>query len=134
MYTWLTVAKRTEVVYNAIAATPPPSLADRLVRYYSTGPFVGVLSCFIAAALHLLWGLCEVIWPVDEVEFCTGLYLCIYLSMYLFVYVFICLCIYLCIYLFMHLSIYLSICLLHHINNYLSIYLSIYPYRLSVAN
>jgi len=71
MYSWLDVAKRTEVVYNNIAANQRPSLATRLARYCTVGPFAGVGACFIASALYIMWCACELLWPATSIERCT---------------------------------------------------------------
>ena len=68
MYHWTDVAKRTEVVYNNIATARRASLGTRLVRYSTIGPFSGFAMCCIVAWLHILWQICEVIWPAAEIE------------------------------------------------------------------
>ena len=68
MYHWTDVAKRTEIVYNNIANTRKGSLAERLIRYSTIGPFSGFAMCCIVASLHLLWRCCEWIWPAVDVE------------------------------------------------------------------
>eukprot|EP00601_Ochromonadales_sp_CCMP2298_P022804 CAMPEP_0173323156 /NCGR_PEP_ID=MMETSP1143-20121109/30378_1 /TAXON_ID=483371 /ORGANISM="non described non described, Strain CCMP2298" /LENGTH=410 /DNA_ID=CAMNT_0014267125 /DNA_START=1 /DNA_END=1230 /DNA_ORIENTATION=- len=55
MYHWADVAKRTEAVYDDISVSRRPSLAVRLVKYSTLGPFSGFAVCFIVASLHLLW-------------------------------------------------------------------------------
>ena len=70
MYSWSDVAKRTEVVYNNIAATKVPSLLQRLLRYRSVGPWAGVGACAVAVMLHLMWLVCDYIWPSRNIEKC----------------------------------------------------------------
>lgn len=75
MYHWTDVAKRTEVVYNNIATARRASLGTRLVRYSTTGPFSGFAMCCIVAWLHLLWRMCEHLWPAEEIEHAASLVL-----------------------------------------------------------
>lgn len=73
MYSWLDVAKRTELVYASIAATKRPSLGVRLARYATLGTFSGAGACFLVAALHLLWRACQWLWPDQAVELCPAI-------------------------------------------------------------
>jgi phosphatidylinositol glycan class A protein len=68
MYHWADVARRTEIVYSNVASTRRASLAERLIRYSTIGPFSGFAMCFIVASLHLLWRLCEMMWPGERIE------------------------------------------------------------------
>lgn len=68
MYHWADVAKRTEIVYQTIIMTRRPSLAMRLTRYSTIGPFAGPALCVIVTFLHLLWKMCEWIWPKYQIE------------------------------------------------------------------
>lgn len=70
MYTWLDVTKRTEIVYNKIVSTKFPSLAERMARYHSVGPFSGIAACFIVSAMHVLFKICEYMWPKKDIEIC----------------------------------------------------------------
>lgn len=73
MYNWLNVAHRTEIVYDDIEQTLRPSLAVRLMKYYTVGPWAGLAVCFVIAALHLYCTTCEIIWPEKLIEHCTEL-------------------------------------------------------------
>jgi phosphatidylinositol N-acetylglucosaminyltransferase subunit A len=73
MYSWLDVAKRTEHVYNTINEIPQPCFATRLLRYRTSGAFMGVVACLIITMLHFLWHICEYIWPADRVEICPDI-------------------------------------------------------------
>ena len=73
MYNWLNVAHRTEIVYDEIELTLRPSLAVRLMKYYTVGPWAGLAVCFLITALHLYCCLCEVLWPEDSIEHCAEL-------------------------------------------------------------
>jgi len=70
MYTWIDVAKRTEVVYNNIASSKKPSLAQRLVKYRTVGVWAGVAASCIVIGLHILWYICELLWPAQDIEIC----------------------------------------------------------------
>ena len=73
MYSWVDVAQRTEIVYDKIVRTKRPSLATRLVRYSTAGPFSGLAACFFVTLLHLLCILCERMWPEREIEICPDI-------------------------------------------------------------
>lgn len=73
MYNWRNVAKRTEVVYRKVAAMRIPSLGSRLVRYSTVGPWAGPAVCFLVALLHIMWRICERIWPAHAIEKCPDL-------------------------------------------------------------
>lgn len=76
MYSWLDVVERTEVVYDAISSrTTAPTLGTRFLRYASVGPWSGMAACLIAAALHLLWRVCEFLWPAVTIEVCPDIML-----------------------------------------------------------
>lgn len=69
VYNWIDVAKRTEVVYdNIMNNSRGVSLQLRLVRYFSSGPIIGTIICFVAAAAHLIRKLCDLIWPLHMIE------------------------------------------------------------------
>jgi phosphatidylinositol glycan class A protein len=70
MYSWADVTKRTETVYNNIAALPFPTLADRLLKYATVGPFAGILVCWIVLSMHVMWRFCEWYWPRENIEIC----------------------------------------------------------------
>lgn len=73
MYNWLNVAHRTEIVYDEIELTVRPSLAVRLMKYHTVGPWAGLAVCFIIAALHLYCSVCEMLWPDASIERCAEL-------------------------------------------------------------
>ncbi|KAL1408126.1 Phosphatidylinositol N-acetylglucosaminyltransferase GPI3 subunit [Vanrija albida] len=68
MYSWASVAERTEAVYARVLATAPRGTMARLARYASLGPVFGLILCAIMACQHALFWLCEVVYPADEVE------------------------------------------------------------------
>ena len=71
MYNWLNVAHRTEIVYDQVALAATPTLALRLCRYASCGPFSGLLAVLLATLVHLYASLCEVWWPARAIERCV---------------------------------------------------------------
>jgi phosphatidylinositol glycan class A protein len=73
MYNWMDVAERTEIVYAKTMSTRPGSLAARLVRYSTVGPFAGIAVCILVAAMHIMWKACEFIWPEKSIEICPDL-------------------------------------------------------------
>jgi phosphatidylinositol N-acetylglucosaminyltransferase subunit A len=69
MYSWMDVAARTVKVYDAVAARPHPSFAERLRRYNTVrGTLAGWLCGFTVAAMYLAWLAVEWLWPREEVE------------------------------------------------------------------
>ena len=64
------VAKRTEHVYYEICTKKVTSLAARLMRCMSAGPFAGPLLCFIVIMLKLASFVCELIWPLESIDTC----------------------------------------------------------------
>jgi hypothetical protein len=73
MYSWINVAHRTEIVYDEVVLTARPSLAVRLMKYYTVGPWAGLGACFLVAALHLYCCVCEFLWPDESIERCAEL-------------------------------------------------------------
>jgi phosphatidylinositol glycan class A protein len=63
MYSWVSVAQRTEIVYNRIMATPRSSLAERLRRSFGTGLYYGKLNACLVATNYLSCQLLEYFYP-----------------------------------------------------------------------
>jgi phosphatidylinositol glycan class A protein len=70
MYSWYDVAARTEIVYYDITNMEVPSLATRILRYKSGGPWSGIITAFMLTFLRLFAVWCEWIWPVRHIEIC----------------------------------------------------------------
>lgn len=69
MYSWMDVAARTVKVYDAVAARPAPSFAERLRRYNTVGGLLaGWLCGFTVSVMYLVWRAIEWWWPRAEVE------------------------------------------------------------------
>jgi phosphatidylinositol glycan class A protein len=66
MYSWASVAERTEAVYYRILATPPFGPWERLARLRALGPIMGLIMCCIMAMQH--WWLLLVEWYLPEEE------------------------------------------------------------------
>lgn len=75
IYSWLTVAERTEIVYNNIRNCKRPSFTTRLIRYSTVGPFSGILACFLMTWLHFVWTITERIYPASTIEVCPDIIL-----------------------------------------------------------
>jgi hypothetical protein len=41
-----------------------------MARYHSVGPFSGIAACFIVSAMHVLFKICEYMWPKKDIEIC----------------------------------------------------------------
>merc|ERR1712012_748087 len=67
MYSWHDIARRTEEVYNGIAAAPV-ALRMRLPRYLRVGPISGLICVLIVALDTLLWWLLEWLHPAASIE------------------------------------------------------------------
>lgn len=74
-YSWLNVAERTEAVYDSIKSNRKPSLALRLMRYSTAGAFAGVAACVLVTLMHIMWLICEWIWPAATIEICPDIVL-----------------------------------------------------------
>ena len=73
MYSWYRISCRTEVVYKEVMRLPRPSLALRIVRMSTAGPFCGLIFIAIIAGLRFLATICESLWPRGEIELCPDL-------------------------------------------------------------
>lgn len=70
MYSWEDVTRRTELIYNKISQHIEPSIATRLQRFYSLGPWSGWAACIAIAFLHIVWKLLEYAYPESGIEIC----------------------------------------------------------------
>jgi len=72
MYSWPEVAKSAERVYDQVQANRrDDTLLARLRRYAIVlGPIWGLLACLLAVCMHLLWCLCDFVWPANKIERC----------------------------------------------------------------
>ena len=68
MYNWADVARRTEVVYDAVAEKEVPPLIERLRRYYGCGKWAGKLFCALVGVDFLLWRVIEWWRPRSEID------------------------------------------------------------------
>jgi phosphatidylinositol glycan class A protein len=59
MYSWHSVAERTERVYERVMAAPRPSLGERILKYHACGPWAGKLFCLVIALDFLVWCLLD---------------------------------------------------------------------------
>eukprot|EP01036_Dinobryon_divergens_P032910 gene32910-42594_t len=75
MYSWMDVTQRTIAVYNNIAMMRRPSLSVRILRYSTVGTVSGFCTCFIVVWMHILWRICESLWPADQIEICPDIVL-----------------------------------------------------------
>jgi phosphatidylinositol glycan class A protein len=68
MYSWVSVAQRTEIVYDRIMGTPQSSLAERLRRAYGCGVFAGKLNACLVATDYLQLQLLEYLYPSASMD------------------------------------------------------------------
>ncbi|EGR34242.1 hypothetical protein IMG5_019260 [Ichthyophthirius multifiliis] len=59
MYNWMMVAKRNEKVYQKIMKLPRLTLRERFQRYYSSGPFAGILILLIVVFDLIFFAFCS---------------------------------------------------------------------------
>lgn len=70
MYNWMAVCERTELVYDSMSQSVTPTTATRFLRYLTTGPWSGVLGCFLAALLLCVKYLWDLVTPPNTIELC----------------------------------------------------------------
>lgn len=68
MYSWHSVAERTERAYLEALSSGPPGFVGRLERLYTCGPVFGKILCILAALEHLFLLLLERIRPAAEIR------------------------------------------------------------------
>jgi hypothetical protein len=68
VYNWASVASRTILVYDRVAAAPRASLAERFRRLYSAGRVLGPVAVALAALVHLYWVVLELCAPACDVD------------------------------------------------------------------
>jgi phosphatidylinositol N-acetylglucosaminyltransferase subunit A len=68
MYSWHSVAERTEIMYNNVIDTPDVSLLERLLRHYQCGAVAGKLFCLVIIIDHLFWLFLEWLCPRSKIE------------------------------------------------------------------
>ena len=73
MYSWLDVARRTEIVYDNIARMRRISLPVRLMRYITSGFVSGPILCFVVAAMSIFLNVLEITNPLSEIEMCPDI-------------------------------------------------------------
>lgn len=68
MYSWESVAERTEVVYLNGMGQLHRDFMERIDKIYATGLFYGKILCILAALEHLLLKMIEFIRPANKIE------------------------------------------------------------------
>lgn len=68
MYSWQGVARRTEVVYDAVAAKKDGGIVASLARQLQCGPVFGVLACCVVLAQWMYGHLLAWLLPAADVE------------------------------------------------------------------
>jgi phosphatidylinositol glycan class A protein len=68
MYAWPEVAARTAEVYDAVCAAPPPTLGERFRRLAAGGPVFGPVTVILAALVHLMALILEVLAPASDID------------------------------------------------------------------
>lgn len=68
MYSWHSVAQRTELVYQQSLAAGRHTLLDLVDGYYLAGPVYGKILCILAALEHLLLIILDRVFPPTSIE------------------------------------------------------------------
>ncbi|CAM6055913.1 unnamed protein product [Sphagnum tenellum] len=68
LYSWMDVAKRTEVVYDQSLRSDDDDLLVRLSRYYACGPWAGKLFCLVVVINFIVWCFLEWQQPAKDLE------------------------------------------------------------------
>ncbi|KAH8967954.1 hypothetical protein BDL97_03G103600 [Sphagnum fallax] len=68
LYSWMDVAKRTEVVYDQSLRSDDDDLLLRLSRYYACGPWAGKLFCLVVVINFIVWCFLEWQQPAKDLE------------------------------------------------------------------
>lgn len=68
MYAWPEVAARTAEVYDSACAEPQPTLGERFGRLAGGGPVFGPVTVILAALVHLMALILEVLAPACDID------------------------------------------------------------------
>jgi phosphatidylinositol glycan class A protein len=68
LYSWPDVAARTAAVYDAVRAAPPLALSARFLRLARGGPVFGPITAILAALVHLMALLLDVLAPAEDMD------------------------------------------------------------------
>jgi phosphatidylinositol glycan class A protein len=68
MYSWDTVAKRTEKVYDAALKCKKLSFVERIRVYLTVGPVAGILAVVYTIIDFAVWSILELIQPRESIE------------------------------------------------------------------
>mmetsp|Transcript_11421 Transcript_11421/g.17209 ORF Transcript_11421/g.17209 Transcript_11421/m.17209 type:complete len:344 (-) Transcript_11421:365-1396(-) len=70
IYNWRQVAERTERVYDYAMTRPNPNIMSRLKTSMSWGSVAGIIGLFYAVMEFVMVFLCEIFFPVSEMDVC----------------------------------------------------------------
>ena len=68
MYSWADVARRTEKVYDDVFKRENTLLINRLIKYYNSGSWAGILYVLCIVTDFLILGILEILYPKDKVD------------------------------------------------------------------
>lgn len=68
MYSWDRVARQTEQVYQYALAQDRLTLLQRLERYRTTGPVIGIIACLVALMVQLLSAIMDWLQPISTID------------------------------------------------------------------
>lgn len=68
MYGWSDVAKRTEKVYDDVYKRENTLLLNRLIKYYNSGSWAGILYVLCIITDFLILGMLEIFYPKDKID------------------------------------------------------------------
>ncbi|XP_049848337.1 uncharacterized protein LOC126314407 [Schistocerca gregaria] len=70
MYSWIDIAKRTEIVYDRLMNEEPYPLIERLCRFHNCGEWAGKLFVVVAATVYIMCQILEWWCPKKSIEAC----------------------------------------------------------------
>jgi phosphatidylinositol glycan class A protein len=68
MYGWADVARRTEKVYDDVYKRENTSLINKLIKFYNSGSWAGILFVLCIVTDYIILGALEIFYPRDEID------------------------------------------------------------------
>jgi phosphatidylinositol glycan class A protein len=75
MYSWDRVARQTEQVYQHALAQDRLKFLQRIERYRTTGPVIGIIACLVALTVQLLSAIMDWLQPISTIDIVPDLIL-----------------------------------------------------------
>jgi phosphatidylinositol glycan class A protein len=75
MYSWDRVARQTEQLYHHALGQERLTFLQRIERYRTTGPVIGILACLVALMVQLLSAIMDWLQPISTIDIVPDLIL-----------------------------------------------------------